>query len=439
MTDHKTLARRTLLAAVPAAAFLALAAPAEARWCGARCDQVVLDWNAGTHQVIQAADGYLNPMAASRTLAMVHLAMHDAVNAVDARYESYAMKPAAAATATAGATAVAGSAARRRADEGVAAIAAVTAAHDVLVALYPQQKPLLQAMLGTALHEAGHGPAIAHGRQLGGQAAAALLAQRAGDGSAAEETYKPGERPGEYQYTPGFDFLAAPHWRAVKPFSLARPSQFRVAPPPALDSAEYAAALQEVRLSGGNQRGARRSADESQYAAFWYEFSDAGWNRIARTVARERPQNLWDRARTFALLNVAMADAYIAGWDSKMHYNFWRPVTAIRAGGDAGWTPLLPTPPVQDHPSTHSALGAAAAVALAEGFGSDRIGFEFASPTALPAHPVRAFPSFGAAARENADSRVKAGLHFRFATVQGLKLGEQIGRHATARLLKPLH
>jgi hypothetical protein len=156
-------------------------------------------------------------------------------------------------------------------------------------------------------------------------------------------------------------------------------------------------------------------------------------------VARHRPQNLWDRARTFALLNAAMADAYIAGWDSKMHYNFWRPVTAIRAGGDAGWTPLLPTPPVQDHPSTHSALGAAAAVALAEGFGSDRIGFEFASPTALPEHPVRAFPSFSAAARENADSRVKAGLHFRFATVQGLKLGEQIGRHATAKLLKPLH
>ena len=436
MTAHKTLlARRTVLAALPAAAFLALAGPAEARWCGGRCDQVVLDWNAGTHQVIKAADGYMNPMAASRTLAMVHLAMHDAVNAVDARYDSYAMKS----TATAAPTPAAGNAARRRTDEGVAAIAAVTAAHDVLAALYPQQKPLLQSMLGTTLHEAGHGPAIAQGRKLGGQAAAAMLAQRANDGSAAEETYKPGQRPGEYQYTPGFDFLAAPHWRAVKPFSLARPSQFRVAPPPALDSAEYAAALQEVRLAGSNQPGARRSADESQYAAFWYEFSDAGWNRIARTVARERPQNLWDRARTFALLNVAMADAYIAGWDSKMHYNFWRPVTAIRAGGDAGWTPLLPTPPVQDHPSTHSALGAAAALALAEGFGNDRIGFEFASPSALPEHPVRAFPGFGAAARENADSRVKAGLHFRFATVQGLKLGEQIGRHATAKLLRPLH
>jgi len=251
MTAHKTLlARRTLVAAIPAAAFLALAGPAEARWCGARCDQVVLDWNAGTHQVIKAADGYLNPMAASRTLAMVHLAMHDAANAVDARYESYALKSAPASFVQ--------HSTRRRADEGVAAIAAATAAHDVLVALYPQQKSLLQSMLGTALHEAGHGPAIEQGRKLGAEAAAAMLAQRANDGSAAEESYKPGQRPGEYQYTPGFDFLAAPHWRAVKPFSLAKPSQFRVAPPPALDSAEYAAALQEVRQSGSNRRPPQR-------------------------------------------------------------------------------------------------------------------------------------------------------------------------------------
>lgn len=430
-TDMSLLARRTLLAALPAAACLAIAAPAQAqaRWCGDRCDQVVLDWNAGTHQVITADDGYVNPMAASRTLAMVHLAMHDAVNAVDARYESYAMKAAPARRGTP----------QAKADEGSAAVAAVTAAHDVLAALHPKQQPLLKVMLATSLQDAGHGPAVALGRRRGAEAAAAVLAKRSNDGSAAQESYTPGQRPGEYQYTPGFDFLAAPHWRTVKPFALGSPSQFRVAPPPALDSAEYATALQEVRLAGSNQPGARRSPDESQYAAFWYEFSDAGWNRIARTVARERPQNLWDRARGFALLNAAMADAYIAGWDSKMHHNFWRPVTAIRAGGDTAWTPLLPTPPVQDHPSTHSALGAAAATTLAEAFGSDRIAFRFASPTALPEHPVRAFRSFSAAAKENADSRVKAGLHFRFATVQGLKLGEQIGRHAVANLLQPLH
>jgi hypothetical protein len=233
----------------------------------------------------------------------------------------------------------------------------------------------------------------------------------------------------------------------VQPFALKSPSQFRVAPPPALTSAEYAAAFDEVKASGSQAADARRSADETQYAAFWYEFSDAGWNRIARSVARSRSQDLWQRARTFALLNVAMADAYIAGWDSKMHHNFWRPVTAIRAAADDGnaattadanWTPLLPTPPVQDHPSTHSALGAAAAGVLAAAFGSDRVAFSFASPTALPAHPVRHFASFSAAARENAESRIKAGLHFRFATTQGLQLGEHIARHTVATMLRPL-
>lgn len=438
--DH--FARIALLTALPAAALLACATPAQAaRWCGDRCDQVVIDWNAAAHQVITAADGYADPMAASRALAMVHLAMHDAVNAVQPRYDSYAAKSAASVSPAAKG--------RRPADdEGTAAVAAVEAAHDVLLALYPKQAALLQSLRGATLHDAGSGAAVAQGRQVGTQAAVAVMNRRSNDGSQAKEGYTPGTRAGEYRYTPGFDFLAAPHWRQVKTFALTAASQFRVAPPPKLDSAEYTAAFEEVRLSGSQQPNARRSADETQYAAFWYEFSDAGWNRIARTVAREREQNLWDRARTFALLNAVMADAYIAGWDSKMHYNFWRPVTAIRLAAsdgnaatqpDAGWTPLLPTPPVQDHPSTHSALGAAAAEALAEGFGRDRIGFEFASPTALPGHATRSFASFSDAAKENADSRVKAGLHFRFATVQGLRLGEQIGRFAVQNFLRPLH
>jgi hypothetical protein len=162
-------------------------------------------------------------------------------------------------------------------------------------------------------------------------------------------------------------------------------------------------------------------------------------------VARDQPQDLWQRARTFALLNAAMADAYIAGWDSKLHYNLWRPVSAIRQAAldgnpatraDARWQPLLTTPPIQDHPSTHSALGAAAAVVLAHAFGSDRVSFAMASPSALAEAPERSFKSFSAAARENADSRVRAGLHFRFATSAGLRLGEQIGRHALQHLLR---
>lgn len=430
-TSSRSKARRLLHAALVLAAFAASshAVAATRAWCADRCDQIVIDWNLQTHQVIKTAEGYTNPMAASRVLAMVHLAMHDAVNAARPRYRAYAYSPAAGANTDADAT-----------------VAAAVAAHDVLAALYPKQKDLVRAALDTTLLDAGVGSAVERGKQLGAAAAAAVLAKRADDGANADEAYRPGTRPGNYQFTPGFDFLAAPHWRAVTPFALRTPDQFRVAPPPALTSAEYAAAFNEVKAAGSNAADAKRSREQTQYAAYWYEFSDIGWNRIARVVARDKKQDLWQRARTFALLNAAMADGYIAGWDAKMHYDFWRPVTAIRqadqdgnpvTAADATWTPLLTTPPVQDYPSTHSVLGAAAAVVLAHAFG-DRTTFTTASPTALPEAPVRSFASFSAAAKENADSRVRAGIHFRFATDAGLALGERIGEYAVKTLLAPL-
>jgi hypothetical protein len=399
-------------------------------WCADRCDQVIIDWNQHTHQVIKAADGYADPMAASRVLAMVHLAMHDAVNAVMPRYSAYVYRPQAGSRSG-----------------GDAAVAAAVAAHDVLAALYPRHKDLVRATLDATLHDAGSGTAVEQGKRQGAAAAAAMLSRRANDGSQADEAYQPGRRPGDYQFVPGFDFIAAPHWRAVTPFTMPTPQQFRVAPPPALNSSAYAADFNEVKATGSQAAGARRSADQTQYAAYWYEFSDSGWNRVARNVSRDKPQTLWQRARSFALLNAVMADAYIAGWDSKLHYDLWRPVTAIRQAAhdgnpathaDASWAPMLTTPPIQDYPSTHSALGAAAAVVLAHAFGGDRVAFTMASPSALPDAPSRSFGSFSAAAQENADSRVRAGLHFRFATTAGLQLGEQIGQQAVRDLLGPV-
>jgi hypothetical protein len=432
MPTRSNISRRTLSAiALAALAASSQAATSAKTWCADRCDQIVLDWNLQTHQVIKAADGYRDPMAASRVLAMVHLAMHDAANAAQPRFRAYAYQP--------GADAPKG--------DADAAVAAAVAAHDVLAALYPQQQALVRVTLDATLHDAGIGAGVERGRRLGAAAAAAMLARRAGDGSDADEAYQPGTRPGEYRYTPGFDFLAAPHWRAVTPFTLRAPDQFRVTPPPALTSAQYAADFNEVKATGSKAPDAQRSAAQTQYAAYWYEFSDSGWNRIARSVARRQPQDLWQRARTFALLNAVMADAYIAGWDSKMHYNLWRPVTAIQQAAhdgnpatdaEAQWAPLLPTPPIQDYPSTHSALGAAAAVVLAQAFGSDRVVFTMASPSALPEAPARRYTSFSAAAQENADSRVRAGLHFRFATRAGLQLGEQIGQQAARNLLGPV-
>jgi hypothetical protein len=326
-----------------------------------------------------------------------------------------------------------------------ATVAAAVAAHDVLAKLYPQPQaaPLLKAELEKTLLEAGVGTSIDASKTLGHAAATAVLAARIDDGSGHVEPHIKGTRPGEYRFTPPFDFAAAPHWRHVTPFALSSPAQFRTAPPPALDSDEYRQAFDEVLRVGGKAADAERSVDETRYAAFWYEFSDIGWNRIARTVSSGVKQDIWDRARTFALLNMAMADAYIAGWDSKYFYNFWRPVTAIQLAAidgnpntapDPGFEPLLVAPPVPDMPSTHSALGMAAAVVLSDAFGRNRA-FSFASSSALRENPIRSYRSFTEAARENADSRVKAGLHFRFAADAGLALGRQVGEHVVRQAL----
>jgi PAP2 superfamily/Vanadium chloroperoxidase N-terminal domain len=404
-----------------------------ATWCADRCDTVVTDWSLAAFQVVKAADGYQDPMAASRSLAMMHVAMHDAANAARPRYQRYAL---AAPPSLAG-----------KAD---AAVAAATAAYDVLAALYPQPQAtaLLKAELEKTMLEAGVGPAIEAGTQLGSAAAAAVLAKRANDGSAGKETYIEGTQPGQYRFTPPFNFAAAPHWRQVTPFALTSASQFRTPPAPALTSEQYRRDFDEVKRVGGKTAGNARSTDETHYAAFWYEFSDIGWNRIARAVSGRVKQDLWERARTFALLNMAMADSYIAGWDSKYHYNFWRPVTAIHLAGQDGnphtapgasFDTLLVTPPVPDLPSTHSALGMAAAVVLAEAFGRDHLPFSFASPTAMPTNAVRSFRSFSEAALENADSRVKAGLHFRFATNAGLEMGRRIGQYVMRNALPRQH
>ena len=431
LTDLMRHSVATFVAALALASPLVAAGgpPQPARttvWCDDRCDELVIDWNAIAFQALRANDGYADPLEASRVLAMMHLAMHDAANAARPRFGRYASVEV----------------------DTIAdpAIAAVTAAHDVLASLVPGQRPLLKANLDKSLFEAGSAPAAASGAALGKRVAAAVLQKRLNDGSGVKTAYQEGSKPGEYRFTPGFTFAFHPHWRTVHPFALTSPSQFRSAPPPALTSAAYAADLNEVKRVGGKSS-TERTLDQTNYASFWYEFSDIGWNRVARSVARESKQDLWQRARTFALVNAVLADAYIAGWDSKFHYNLWRPVTAIRLADsdgnaatspDAAFETLLASPPVQDYPSTHSALGAAAATVLAGTFGSDRVRFAFASSTAVPANPIRSFASFSEAARENADSRVKAGLHFRFATTAGLKLGEDIGRYALKNMLVPL-
>lgn len=390
-------------------------------------NDVVLQWDEVAYQAFGGA-AYQHSLMASRINAMVHIAMHDALNAIQPNYATYAFTG--------------------KDPRANLIAAATTAAHTVLLHEIPAKKGFLDSALHQTLSTITDGDAKIRGINLGKEAAQTIIAARSDDGSAGNPLAPvlPSDIPGVYQAVPPFDFYFAPYWENVKLFGLQRKDQFRSVPPPALNSDAYTAAFNEVKETG-KLNSAIRSADQTAYAKFWYEFSEAGWNRVVRIVAVNKKLNLIETARLFALVDMAMADAYIAGWDSKLHYNFWRPYTAIRKANFDGndqtnedllWEPEQPTPPIQDYPSTHSALGNASATVLALVLG-DNTSFTMASPTAVPSGGTRSFTSFSQAAKENADSRVMAGIHFRFACEAGLELGDKIGNWIAGNFLKPLN
>jgi hypothetical protein len=391
--------------------------------------KVILDWSDHTENALIVDSKNIDPLPATRTISMVHVAMHDAINAINPKFDTYAFKetdPSA---------------------DPVAAAAA--AAHRVLVSRFPAQKDDLDAKLAASLADVPDGDAKTRGVELGAKVGDMIFQMRADDGAAAAATvaYKPGTGLGKYQFVPPFDgFINQPGWVSVKTWVLESADQFRSAPPPALKSPEYAKDYNEVKKVGAKES-KERTAEEAKYAKFWYENSDTGWNRITRVVVKDKGLDLYDSARVFALVNMAMADGFIAGWDSKFHYDLWRPYTAIRFTGsddgnkettaDAKWESFLVTPPVQDHPSTHSILGAAAAEVLGRLLG-DETSFTTTSNTAeQPKVETRSYKSFSEAAKENADSRVKAGIHFRFSCEAGLKMGKEIGTVAVEKYLRP--
>jgi hypothetical protein len=384
---------------------------------------VVLEWN---ETAFKAFDGpvYQHSLMASRINAMTHLAMHDALNAIHPKYATYAFKD-----KDAGADPIA---------------AAASAAYTVLLHEIPAKKNFLDSALQLSLASVAEGDAKSRGIQLGKQAAQSIITDRYNDGSAGDPIAQipPSSLPGVYQAVPPFNIVFAPYWENVKLFTLQTKDQFRSAPHPALNSMEYETAYNEIK-GKGKINSTTRTADQSAYAKFWYEFSEAGWNRVARTAAVSKKLNLLETARLFALVDMALADSYIAGWDAKFHYNFWRPYTAIRSAEadnntntspDEQWEPAEPTPPVQDYPSTHSALGNAAATVLARILG-DNTAFTM---TSFTAGGTRNFTSFSQAANENADSRVMAGIHFRFSCDAGQELGNKIGNWAVDNKLKPV-
>lgn len=376
----------------------------------------VVRWNRIATDVTAAAQ--MDPLTETRIFSILHVAIHDAVNAIDQRYKPYRLQT---------------PSVREASIE--AAIAA--ASHATLVELIPAAKSQFDAAFEDALQTIQNGKAKNAGLEIGRKAAATNLAARKNDGANRTVTRAPGTKPGEYRPTPP-DFTPAwfAHWGDITPFVLKSSAQFRPVPPPAVTSATAIADMEEVREIGA-EKSATRTTEQSEIARFWYEGSSQGWNRIAREVAISQQLDTWENARLFALVNLAMADGFIGGFEAKYYYNYWRPSTAIREAGDKEWINYLPTPPVPDYPSTHTVLGAAAATVMAKFFGTDFIAFSMTSGAPY-AGITRTFWSFSEAARENGSSRVLAGIHFTTAVNAGYQQGTQIGEWVYENALRPV-
>jgi hypothetical protein len=416
----------------------------------------VTDWNVNAAKALRAAciepPGSNNPLHESRAYAMMHVAIHDALNAIDRRSRPYVFDPQAVPGASPEAT-------------------VASAGRNVLVPLigqipFPFPPECLQAGLASAeadyaaaINAIPDGTAKTLGIQLGQAAAAAILALRFGDGSDTpllDFEYPLGTNPGEFRFPPGFNFAFAPGWGNVTPFVLTDGSQFRPRPPYRVSSKQYAADFDEVKAFGGDgvTTPSARNADQTQAGLFWIESPPLTWNRIARNVSSNRSLGLWENARLFGLLNLAIADGYIGSGHTKYHYNFWRPVTAIHLGnsdgnpdtvGDPTWTPLQFNYPTPDYDSAHSVAGGSAAQVLQNFFETDRVSFSVCSLT-LPAGStcadaspvVRSYTSFSQAANENALSRIYVGIHFRHAIEEGVEHGRKIGNRAANVFLRPV-
>lgn len=383
---------------------------------------VVTAWNEQAHDIAFAEDAFLT-FKGQRALAMMHIAMHDALNSIVPAYERYAYSG------------------QPRIAHPVAAVA--QAAYEVLVSQYPNQRSQLDAQLALWLGRVPNGPRRDHGIALGRATAAAIVTLRTGDGFDVQGTYECRSGPGQYQTTPPWNgFVAQPGFRFAKPFVLAFQSQFRPPPPPPLTSTAYARAYQEVK-EVGSAGSTRRTEDQTAYAVWWMEFAEGSVNRLARQLVTEHGLHLWTAARLFAPIGMALFDTYVAVWDSKYEYNHWRPYTAIRVAEaddnprttpDITWEPLRPTPSFPEYASAHATACAASFGVLARTLG-DKLPFTMETTTAPPGMPTRAFESFDAAAAECADSRVRLGWHYRYSTDAGLALGRKIARHTVQHTL----
>jgi hypothetical protein len=390
---------------------------------------MVIQWNDVLRDAVRTAGS--PPTVASRNMAITQAAVYDSVNALARTHEPYRVDVLAHPKASR--------------DAAVAA-----AAHRALIALYPTQAAVFDARFTAALATIPDGKAEDDGVALGRSVADQILALRQNDGSGVVlPPYLGGTAPGQWRPTPpaGAPGLH-PHWPGVTPFTMTSGDQFRPAEQPDLDSAEYTAAFNAVKELG-SATSATRTADQTAIALFWSNgpgtaSAPGHLNLLAQIVAAQRGNTLEENARLFAALNIAMADAAISCWDAKYEFSFWRPVTGIREAAndgnpdtapDAGWTPLIVTPPFPSYTSAHSTLSGAAAAVLADFFGTDDIAYTL--PSQNPAIAARSYTSFSQAAEESAVSRLYGGIHWNFDNDVGLVAGTALGEYVAANFFRP--
>jgi hypothetical protein len=386
-----------------------LAIALTAAFAGAAHADVIMDWNAKADAI--AAEKQVLPAQQSRAMSMLHIAMFEAVNAIERRYAPYKLTL---------------SADRSTSKEAAAA----AAAYDVLLAIYPDQKAVLDTARTASLSGIPETEGKSNGIALGKKAAEGVIAFRASDGIDAQERYRPSTKPGVYVPTivPLFSTIGA-----TTPWVMTAGSQFRPGPPPALDSERWTRDVNEIREIGA-RNSTVRTAEQTTIGRFWFLVGPRSYNPIVRQAAMAKKMDVVDCARLFALTSIAGFDAIVAVFDAKYQYNFWRPVTAIRnaditqnpaTSREESWLPLGDTPMHPEYPCAHCITSAAVSTVLRNIVGDEFGEFSLTSPTAPGV--TRKWTRLQDYSDEVANARIYAGFHYRFSTEVGKDMGTKIG------------
>jgi hypothetical protein len=376
----------------------------------------VSDWNKQVCDIM--AEAKMPTPPANRALAIAQTAVYEAVNRITGKYPTSGLKI--------------------EVSKDAAVDAAVAAANRVtLTKLLPAQAAAIESAYAGALTKIPAGPARASGLAAGEAAATAVLEMRANDGAAAAEKYRPVTKAGVYVPT---TIPAVPQWPTRKPWIMTSPSQFRPGPPPALTSKLWAREFAEIKKVGG-KTGSTRTQAQTDMALFWEATLPGIYHGVTRSVADQPGREITQNARLFAAVTQAMDDAIIAVFDAKYHFNFWRPITAIRnadidgndaTARDAGWTPLIETPMHPEYPCAHCILAATVGTVIQSEVGNGKLP-KLATTSYMVKNSERSWITTEEFMKEVSEARIFDGVHYRNSTEVGMAMGKKVGALAAKK------